>query len=280
MVTPPQFFGGCFVILLGIFCLLIAVATARAQSAPLFHVKHDSFSCYYDTITHNPALVVYYLEYGHFSGSSKISGRHFKADIKLPRPRVKDGDYTNTGFVRGHLMSAADRDSNKGWLKESYLTSNLVPMTMVFNSGPWKVVEDSCRLLAAQGHRLLLVKLPMYYKLQWPHGLVIQSRSGASSRVLRIGIPSGFLCLAKCVDCGQRWHWYKEQLKLIPELYYETSQAQPKLERSTSSLLEHNTRFQESCITHSSLYYDTRVATLLLNILGTWSLEEYETITR
>lgn len=269
MVTPAQFFGGCFIVLLVIFCLLIAVATARAQSAPLFHVKHDSFSCYYDTITNNPALVVYYLEYGHFSGSSKISGRHFKADTKLPRPRVKDGDYTNTGFVRGHLMSAADRDSNKGWLKESYLTSNLVPMTMVFNSGPWKVVEDSCRLLAAKGHRLLLVKLPMYYKLQWPHGFIIQSRSGAGSRVLRIGIPSGFLCLAKCVDCGQCWHWYKEQLKLIPELYYEQGQATPVIHAR-----------ENSCITHSSLYYDTRVATLLLNILGAWSLEEYETITR
>ena len=268
-ITTPQFFGKLFIILLMVLCLLIAVATARAQSAPLFHVKHDSFSCYYDTITHNPALVVYYLEYSHFSGSSKISGRHFKADTKLPRPRVKDGDYTNTGFVRGHLMSAADRDSNKGWLKESYLTSNLVPMTMVFNSGPWKVVEDSCRLLAAQGHRLQLVKLPMYYKLLWPNELVILSGKVGTANVIRVGIPSGFMCMAKCVDCGHHWSWYKEQLKLIPELYYAQSQA---LSVSQNPPGER--------ITHSSLYYDTRVATLLLNILGAWSLEEYETITR
>lgn len=269
IVTPAQFFGGLFIILLVVLGLLIAVATARAQSAPLFHAKHDSFSCYYDTITHNPALVVYYLEYSHFSGSSKISGRHFKADTKLPRPRVKDGNYTNTGFVRGHLMSAADRDSNKGWLKESYLTSNLVPMTMVFNSGPWKVVEDSCRLLAAQGHRLLVAKLPMYYKILWPHELAILSQKVGTANVIRVGIPSGFLCLTKCVDCGQRWHWYKEQLKLIHELYYGQSQALPVTQAR-----------ENSCITPSSLYYDTRVATLLLNILGAWSLEEYETITR
>ena len=80
-----------------------AVQATHAQGVPLVKATHDSFVSYYDIQTHNPALVVYQLEYSHFAGVLKPSGRHFKMDTQLPRPRVKDSDYTNSGFVRGHL---------------------------------------------------------------------------------------------------------------------------------------------------------------------------------
>lgn len=219
-----------------------AVQATHAQGVPLVKATHDSFVSYYDIQAHNPALVVYQLEYSHFAGVLKPSGRHFKMDTQLPRPRVKEGDYTNSGFVRGHLCSAADRDSKKSWLKETYLTSNLVPMTMVCNSGRWKAIEDSCRMLAIMGHRLRVGRWPLYNNLE----RVIQTDQ---AKRICIAIPAGFACAAICLDCGLRFFDWCPNLR--------------------SGSLQQVIQFRN----------DPRVSILLTNIFGVWCREEYETIT-
>lgn len=219
-----------------------AIQATHAQGVPLVKATHDSFVSYYDVQTHNPALVVYQLEHAHFAGVLKPSGRHFKMDTQLPRPRVKDGDYSNTGYVRGHLCSAADRDSKKSWLKETYLTSNLVPMTMVCNSGRWKVIEDSCRSLAALGHRLRVGRWPLYDNLQYTIHADYAGR-------ISITVPAGFACAAMCLDCDLRFfEWCPNAV----------------LHRSSPVIQFLN---------------DPRVSMLLANIFGSWCREEYETIT-
>ena len=231
-----------------------AVQAVRGQSVPLVRAQHDSFVSYYDVQVHNPALVVYQLEAKHFAGSYKVKGRHFKADTQLPRPRLKDSDYTNSGYVRGHLCSAGDRDSDKAWLKETYLTSNLVPMTMVCNSGPFKAIEDSCRFLALQGHRLQLARGPLYDEIVWPLESVIRA-------AVRLTIPAGFFCAGRCTDCGLRRFWWCRNVGtnglqvVIQDSSYEAADV---------------LRFRN----------DPRVSLLLSNIIGLWSREEYETITR
>lgn len=244
---------------------LFAVQSVRGQSVPLVRAQHDSFVSYYDVQVHNPALVVYQLEAKHFAGSYKVKGRHFKADTQLPRPRLKDSDYTNSGYVRGHLCSAGDRDSDKAWLKETYLTSNLVPMTMVCNSGPFKAIEDSCRFLALQGHRLLLARGPLYDEFARPSESVIHA--GA-----RLTIPAGFFCAGRCVDCGLHRFWWCENVG--------TNLLQAVIQRRSG---QSSDVIQDGC--HTARYVlrfmnDPRVSLLLTNIIGLWSREEYETITR
>lgn len=215
----------------------------RAQSIPLVKASHESFVSYYDVEAHCPALVVYLLEARHFSGSSKVGTRHFKMDTQLPRPRVKDSDYARTGYVRGHLCSAADRDSDRAWLKETYLTSNLVPMTMVCNSGDFKAVEDSCRRAALAGHRLLIARGPI-------HEFCDTLRLWPQDSRITIRVPIAIFSFAKCLDCGYRYVTAVRNTLGDPAAHYIPGM------------------------------YDERVALLLTNILGTWSREEYETITR
>lgn len=231
-----------------------AIQATHAQGVPLVKASHDSFVSYYDVQTHNPALVVYQLEYSHFAGVLKSSGRHFKMDTQLPRPRVKDGDYSNTGYVRGHLCSAADRDSKKSWLKETYLTSNLVPMTMVCNSGRWKAIEDSCRSLATQGHRLRVGRWPLYGLLQY----VIQTNSAGR---VDIAIPAGFACAAMCLDCDLRFFAWcpNDGTKTLEHVIQD-------IRSSSDSVVQFRN--------------DPRVSILLTNIFGSWCRAEYETITR
>lgn len=258
---------GCakvLLLLLAVAFLVILCRVARAQSPIIVRASHESFVSYYDVNARIPALVVYYLEASHFAGNAKVSGRHFKADTKLPRPRVKDGDYTNSGYVRGHLCAAGDRDSKKSWLKETYLTSNLAPMTMVCNSGSWKQIEDSVRLLSLNGHRLKVVKFPVNRYRELPavgNTNVIQISVLHSSGLVRvlhspggcITVPDYFVCLATCLDCGLRF--------------------QGAAENSASAS---NTIFECAFLLN---LLSPEVRLILTNILGTWNPEESETTT-
>lgn len=252
-----------WVILIVAYIIGVLSATkCSGQPTSLIRVQHDSFVSYYDVEKHCPAIVVYILDESHFAGNEKISGRHFKADTKLPRPRVKDGDYTNSGFVRGHLCAAADRDSKRSWLKETFLTSNLVPMTYTCNSGAWKVIEDSLRLLAMSGHRLKVVKFPIW---RYP-GLAADCNTSGdllgdvgtkkSSRVIPTGagsilVPDYFFCLAECQDCKLRFSLGCENILGRCELIADLGEVRP--------------------------FVENYVQLILHNIIELWSLEESET---
>ena len=176
---------------------LCAAYSMQTVSQPLVLVRHDAFVSYYDCSVHNPACVVWVLSPSAFSGNLKSSSRHFKTDTKLPVPRVQDKDFKGTGYVRGHLCPAGDRDSNKKLLKETYLTSNLSPMTMVCNSGPWKMVEDSCRALALSHGNLLISSGPLFLNCDT-----------ISCGRKKIVVPSAFWKMAVCLNHpDESWVW-------------------------------------------------------------------------
>lgn len=246
-----------FIYLMGVtifFMILFCAGKCQAQTVPLVRASHDSFVSYYDIETHCPAMVVYMLEHRHFSGNAKVKGRHFKMDVQLPKPRVKDSDFSGTGYVRGHLCSAGDRDSDKAWLKETYLSSNLVPMTLVCNSGGWKVIEDSCRAIAKAGHRLLVCRGPLFSARSGKAAFVIRNDILAKQNRPSIAIPDAFFCFAKCLDCRYRY-----------------------VARASNT---NSNWYQSSGVSNTTCSKDDRISILLQNILGSWSREEYETITR
>lgn len=277
---------GCAYILIIIMCvmaLLFAVKAARSQTvnpisenpretSSLFRVKHDAFVSYYDTQLLQPVLVYYELEWPQFAGEVKVGSHRFKVDTKLPRPRVKDSDYQNTGYVRGHLCSAADRDSRKDLLKETYLTSNLVPMTMVCNSGKFKQMEDSCRALAISGHHLKIAR-----------GGLFKARSGALEDVIReqillrntsqaIVVPDAFFCFATCKDCNYRGFW----------VIFNTISRYPDVAAGCITTKPGSSSADGTNDAANVIHFmnDPRISVLLDIYIGLWSREEYETITR
>lgn len=269
--------------ILALIGFAILCLKGQAQTLGLVVAKHDAFVSYYDTNTGCPALVTYELAQQDFAGSSKVGSRRFKMDTKLPRPRVKDSDYQNTGLVRGHLCSAADRDSRKDLLKETYLTSNLVPMTMVCNSGPWRVVEDACREHAKQGHVLKVARGVLYCSAAAGLTNVIQGQQLTEPSVIRpavaakkksvvICIPDAFFCIAECQGCRYRQSWRVCNTRRDPvEVFCHVSGY-----HSTTVCDTSQARSTISCTYEK----DIRVYQLLGNYLGSWSQEEYETIIR
>lgn len=167
------------------------------DAQPLVKITHEAYDSYYDLATRNPALVVWHLDSEDFKGNLKPSSRRFKTDTQLPPPRVKDKDLKGSGYVRGHLCPVGDRDSDKSLLKETYLTSNMSPMTMVCNSGPWKIVEDSCRILAKRHGKLIVAA-----------GTIFLDDSLGVHKVNRISVPAAFFRIARCTSHQEHmWIW-------------------------------------------------------------------------
>jgi endonuclease G len=80
----------------------------------------------------------------------------FAPDPSLPEEwyQVRPGDYTGSGFDRGHLVPAADRNATPEDSAAVFLMTNIFPQAPDNNRGPWERLERYCRDLAVQGNQL------------------------------------------------------------------------------------------------------------------------------
>ncbi len=83
----------------------------------------------------------------------------FRPDPTLPAAwyKVTPNDYTNSGFDRGHLCPSADRTNSPGNNSETFLMTNMIPQAPELNREAWAYLEEYCRDLVAQKHRLFIV---------------------------------------------------------------------------------------------------------------------------
>jgi endonuclease G len=83
----------------------------------------------------------------------------FTADTSLPSDwyRVLPADYTGSGFDRGHMIPAADRNKTEADARAVFLMTNILPQAPDNNQGPWERLESACRNLAQQGKELYIV---------------------------------------------------------------------------------------------------------------------------
>jgi len=86
-------------------------------------------------------------------------GNDFRPDNALPAScyRVLAGDYTNTGFDRGHLCPSDDRDASASDNSATFLMTNIIPQAPDLNRQTWRLLEEYCRQLVAEGHELYIV---------------------------------------------------------------------------------------------------------------------------
>jgi endonuclease G len=90
-------------------------------------------------------------------GSSGRTGT-FHTDTNLP-PNfdwVTYGDYTGSGYDRGHMCPSADRTVTTNANVETFLMSNIIPQAPDNNQGIWADLEDYCRTLASAGNEVLI----------------------------------------------------------------------------------------------------------------------------
>ncbi|MCY7357384.1 MAG: DNA/RNA non-specific endonuclease [Rudanella sp.] len=83
----------------------------------------------------------------------------FRPDPQLPTDwfAAKTGDYTNSGFDRGHLCPSDDRDGSSADNSATFLLTNIVPEAPRHNREVWKELEEYCRKLMAASNELYIV---------------------------------------------------------------------------------------------------------------------------
>ena len=108
-------------------------------------VKHTYYSLCYSK-KHEQASWVYYLLSDSMIVGSSERKNYFPKDVFVTTGTSSYGDYTNSGFDRGHLLPAADMKWNQFAMNETFLMSNVAPQNRGFNQyGLWKKLETHVR---------------------------------------------------------------------------------------------------------------------------------------
>lgn len=89
---------------------------------------------------------------------------NFRGDKDVEREcRVVKGDYTNTGFDRGHQAPAADMKWDQEAMDQSFLMTNMAPQVGIgFNRGVWAHLEDDIRRWVERLGSVVVITGPVY----------------------------------------------------------------------------------------------------------------------
>ena len=118
-----------------------------------------------DTAAKIPVWGVYVLKPENALGCVPRSNA-FATDASLPKElAATPGDYSGTGYDRGHNIPDGDQSFDEQAEYESFLMTNMTPQTPSINRGIWKLLETSVRGWAVQLNQPLVIYAgPLYDK--------------------------------------------------------------------------------------------------------------------
>lgn len=141
------------------------------------HSVHTSLGVPFDKDTTDDYIIVrpqYVVSYSDAKGSAnwvasevnaswygdveRYSG-NFITDNSLPAnfKKIKDGDYTNSGYDRGHLVRSEERTATDEDNKSTFMMTNVIPQTPDLNRGVWLKLEYECERLCKEENKELYV---------------------------------------------------------------------------------------------------------------------------
>ncbi|WP_457824569.1 DNA/RNA non-specific endonuclease, partial [Staphylococcus aureus] len=80
-------------------------------------------------------------------------------DESLPSDwyRVSPGNYTNSGFDRGHNCPSADRTNTTASNSTTFLMTNIIPQAPDNNRNTWANLEEYTRHLVENGQEVYVI---------------------------------------------------------------------------------------------------------------------------
>lgn len=131
-------------------------ATTNTSYPDNYLMSKSQFALSYNKSKATPNWVAWHLSTAWTGSAARCDC--FTSDATLPSGwyRVVTGDYTNSGFDRGHMCPSADRTLNSTDNAATFLMTNIVPQAPINNQQTWAYLEDYCRTLANAGNELYI----------------------------------------------------------------------------------------------------------------------------
>jgi endonuclease G len=104
--------------------------------------------------------VAYNLTPSFINGSQERTD-NFRIDPKVKNNPVGSGDYSGSGYDRGHLCPAGDMKLNLTSMSETFYMSNMSPQDPSFNRGIWETLESRVRTWAIEKNGVYVVTGPI-----------------------------------------------------------------------------------------------------------------------
>jgi endonuclease G len=153
-----------------------------ANSSDDLILSKRQYTVSYNCAKGRPNWVSWDLNKTHYGDAPRATS--FTSDGSLPTGcyRVVTGDYTNSGYDRGHQVRSEERTWDVTDNKSTFLMTNVVPQAPNCNQKGWERLERYCRELADGGKEL--------YIAAGPHG---QGGTGADGKKLTVGKNAPFV---------------------------------------------------------------------------------------
>ncbi|MCT8340550.1 DNA/RNA non-specific endonuclease [Flavobacteriaceae bacterium TK19130] len=110
-------------------------------------IRHNYYTLSYSEAHEQAEWVAYELNKEHLKNND-FERPYFIQDRKVSSGSADWRSYKNSGYDRGHLVAAADREFEYNAFHETFLTSNISPQNHDFNSGIWNRLEQKVRYWA------------------------------------------------------------------------------------------------------------------------------------
>jgi endonuclease G len=199
-------------------------------------IIRPQYALSYNSELNVPNWVAWNLHRGWFGGVPRYSG-NFIQDTSLPAEfyRVKHGDYTGSGYDRGHMVRSEERTATAEDNKSTFLLTNIMPQTPTLNQQTWLSLEFECeRLCKDQNKELFIVAGGIF---------------GANPKRLNtvVSVPDSYWKIVVILDSGQRVSDITPATKVIAVLMknevYTSGTTDWKLYTTTINAIEEKTGY-------------------------------------
>ena len=124
-------------------------------------IRHEGYTVSYNSDYRVANWVAYVLTREEAKSKKNERSNKFVRDPQVKGASAENGDYTRTGYDRGHLAPAGDMKWSAKSMRESFYLSNIVPQKPGLNRGIWKDLEEQCRMWATDNGALLIATGPI-----------------------------------------------------------------------------------------------------------------------
>lgn len=132
-------------------------ATTSTSDSNNFLMSKTQYTLAYNNSKGGPKWVSWHLSSAWKGTATRCDC--FTGDAALPSGYFKSttGNYTNTGFDRGHMCPSDDRDGSSTDNAATFLMTNIMPQAPILNQQTWESLETYCRKLAANGYECYII---------------------------------------------------------------------------------------------------------------------------